>query len=225
MQFDRPLLGDITGLSCVHLQCHIGTDTLCLARLGAASVIGLDFSPGSLIEAQRLADATAGNGGEKLKFVEASVFESLQKLDKASFDLVFTGIGALCWLHDIRDWAKVVSDLLKPGGRLFLREVHPITWTVDDKPRNELVIKFPYFKNNELRIFDNARTYVDSEGKELNATKSVQFNHGLGEIIQALLDEGMRISGLVEHQSVPYEAVRGQMKMDSQGEGTSTLSW
>ena len=115
--------------------------------------------------------------------------------------------------------------MLKPGGRLFLREVHPITWTMDDKPRDELVNKFPYFKNNELRIFENARTYIDPEGKELNATKSVQFSHGLGEIIQALLDEGMRISGLVEHQSVTYEAVRGQMKLVSQGEGTSTLSW
>ena len=150
---------------------------------------------------------------------------SLQKLEKASFDLVFTGIGALCWLHDIRHWAKVVSDLLKPGGRLFLREVHPITWTVDEKPRDELVIKFPYFENNELRTFDNARTYVDTEGKELKATKSVQFNHGLGEIIQALLDEGMQISGLVEHQSITYEAVRGQMKIDAQGERTRILSW
>lgn len=224
VQFDRHLLGDITGLSCVHLQCHIGTDTLCLARLGAASVTGLDFSAASLAEAQRLADATSRSGGEKLKFVEASVYDGLKVLGKGSFDLVFTGIGALCWIHDIRNWAKVVSGLLKPGGRLFIREAHPITWAIDDEPSDRLVINLPYFEHDEPMVFEDACTYVNTNGKQLTETKSVQFNHGLGEIIQALLDEGMRISGLVEHQSVPYEAVPGQMVADDRGKKSNILS-
>ena len=43
VQFDRPRLGDVRGLSGVHLQCHIGTDTLGLSRLGAR-MTGLDFA-------------------------------------------------------------------------------------------------------------------------------------------------------------------------------------
>ena len=40
--FDLPLLGDMRGLQGVHLQCHVGTDTISLARLGAV-MTGLDF--------------------------------------------------------------------------------------------------------------------------------------------------------------------------------------
>ena len=96
MKFDLPLLGNITGLNCAHLQRHIGTDTLSVARLGAASVTGLDFSSNSLIEARRLAARTSSSGGEKLRFVEASVYDALSVLPPGSFDLVFTGIGSLC---------------------------------------------------------------------------------------------------------------------------------
>lgn len=224
MQFDRPLLGDITGLHCVHLQCHIGTDTLSLARLGAASVTGLDFSAASLAEARKLANATSGRGGERLKFVEASVYDGLKVLPRGSFDLVFTGIGALCWIPSIRDWAEVVSGLLKPGGRLFIREGHPVLWTIDDKQRDDgLAIEFPYFERDEPTGFDDAGTYVETDNHKFTSTKTAEFNHGLGEIIQALLDQGMRISGLTEHQSVPWLAVPGQMTADDRGERVKPL--
>jgi len=36
-------VGDVTGRSLLHLQCHFGIDTLSWARLGAR-VTGLDFS-------------------------------------------------------------------------------------------------------------------------------------------------------------------------------------
>ena len=112
-QFDIPLLPDVTGLDIVHIQCHIATDTISLARRGARSVVGLDFSSASVKEAQRLADNAAG--GDKLSFVEGSVYDALTLLEPASFDLVFTGIGALCWLPNIRQWAHVVASLLRPG--------------------------------------------------------------------------------------------------------------
>ena len=58
VRFDLPLLGDGAGLRAVLLQCHIGTDTVSLARLGA-TMTGLDFSSASLKEARSLA-AVAG---------------------------------------------------------------------------------------------------------------------------------------------------------------------
>lgn len=217
MQVDRPLLGDISGLKCAHLQCHIGTDTLSLARLGAISVTGLDFSSASLNEARKLAAATKGTGGERLAFVEASVYDSLDVLEPGTFDLVFTGIGALCWIPSVEKWAAVISGLLKPGGRLFIREGHPVLWSLDDENERELVIKGPYFEQPEPRMFDLNGTYVDTGGYEFKASKSAEFNHGIGEIIQALINSGMRISGMVEHQSVPWPALPGQMSADDQG--------
>ena len=126
--FDLPRLGDIAGLDGVHLQCHIGTDTVSLARLGAR-MTGLDFSPAALEQGRRLAAAT----GLEVDFVESDLYGAPEALGTERFDLVYTGIGAICWLPDIRRWAGVVATLLRPGGRLFMREGHPDA-VVDRRP-------------------------------------------------------------------------------------------
>ena len=100
VRFDLPRLGDISGLRGVHLQCHIGTDTISLARLGA-SMTGLDFSAPAVEQARRL----AGRIGADARFVQADVYSAAEVLGRGAFDLVFTGIGALCWLPSIRRWA------------------------------------------------------------------------------------------------------------------------
>lgn len=209
----------------MHLQCHIGTDTLSLARRGAASVTGLDFSPASLAEARKLvAAAHDPSGGAKVDFVEASVYDALAVLPSHAFDLVFTGIGALCWIPDIRRWAGVVAGLLAPGGRLFLREAHPMLNTLDDNVPpggdGKLVVKYPYFERGAQAplVFDEGSTYVQHEPHEFQNTKSAEFAHGLGEIVQALLDAGLRVTGLREHQSVPWNAIPGQMEEIGGGE-------
>lgn len=206
VRFDLPRLGDVTGLRGVHLQCHIGTDTLSLARLGA-SMTGLDFSPASLAEARRLAAAAAA----EIEFVESELYGALDVLPAGAFDLVFTGIGALCWLPDVRRWAAVVSALLRPGGRLFLREGHPVLWSIDDTRTDDLVIAFPHVETPEPTVWDGGGTYVESD-VEFVHTECHDWNHGLGEIVTALLDEGLTITQLVEHDSVPWNALPGRME-------------
>ena len=127
VRFDRPRLGDLTGLEGVHLQCHIGTDTVSLTRLGAR-MTGLDISPPALAEARELAQAA----GADATFVESEVYSAVDTLGAGRFDLVYTGVGALCWLPDIRRWAAVVADLLRPGGRLHIRDGHPMLWALAD---------------------------------------------------------------------------------------------
>lgn len=202
----------------MHLQCHIGTDTISLCRRGAKSVVGLDFSPASLVEGRRLAETAAG--GERLSFVEASTHDALNVLEAGSFDLVFTGIGALCWLPNIRQWAEVVHALLKPGGRLFIREAHPMLQTIDETVKTGLTIRYPYFERKEPTEFNEVGTYVEiaDKSKEWKSTRTVEWNHGIGETVQSLLDVGMVITGLVEHRSVPWEAFPGQMVKLEKGE-------
>lgn len=168
---------------------------------------GLDFSPASLAEGRKLAAAT----GAEVEFVESDLYGALDVLPAAAFDLVFTGIGALCWLPDIRRWAAVVSALLKPGGRLFLREGHPVLWSIDDKRTDDLVIRFPHLETAEATVWDEGGTYVESD-VEFVHTESHDWNHGLGEIVTALLDEGLTITRLEEHDSVPWNALPGQME-------------
>jgi SAM-dependent methyltransferase len=206
VRFDQPLLGDVAGLRAVHLQCHIGTDTVSLARLGA-SVTGLDFSGPALAAARRLAAAT----GADASFVEADVYDAAAVLEPGSFDLVYTGIGALCWLPSARRWAQAAAALLKPGGRLFIRDGHPVLYTLDDaRDDGLLVVRYPYFEQAEPQVFETAGTYVESDAVfEHNVTH--EWNHGIGEIVTALLGAGMTLTGLAEHDSVPWNALPGMM--------------
>jgi SAM-dependent methyltransferase len=191
----------------VHLQCHIGTDTISLARLGAR-VTGLDFSAASVEQARRL----AARAGADVDFVEADVYDAVGALGAAEFDLVFTGIGALCWLPSIRRWAEVVSELLAPGGRLFLREGHPMLWALADaRADGLLVVEHPYFERAEPSVFDDEGTYVATD-VHFAHNRTHEWNHGLAETITALLDAGLELTAIEEHDSVPWDALPGYME-------------
>ncbi len=213
VRFDLPRLGDIRGRRGVHLQCHIGTDTISLARLGAR-MTGLDLSSASLEQARLLAARAEAD----VEFVEASVYDAAAVLGRGRFDLVFTGIGALNWLPSIRRWARVVAQLLAPGGRLFLREGHPMLWTLDDRRSDDLlVVEYPYFECEEPMIFDDPGTYVATD-VAFTHSLTHEWNHGLGEIVTAILAAGMELTMLEEHDSVPWEPLPGRMTRIEFGE-------
>ncbi|WP_160005591.1 class I SAM-dependent methyltransferase [Nocardioides sp. AX2bis] len=213
VRFDLPRLGDVAGLRGVHLQCHIGTDTVSLARLGAR-MTGLDFSGASLDEARALARAT----GTDVDFVRADVHDAADVLPEHAYDLVYTGIGALCWLPSVARWAEVVARLLAPGGRLFLREGHPVLWALPDpRPDGLLTLELPYVETADPMVWDDGGTYVETD-HVFTSTTTHEWNHGLGEIVTALLHQGLRITGLVEHDSVPWDALPGQMEPVGGGE-------
>lgn len=212
VRFDQPRLGDVAGLRVAHLQCHIGTDTLSLARLGA-TVSGLDFSAPAIEQSRALAAAT----DTAIDFHVADVYDAVDVLGAASYDLVYTGIGVLCWLPDIARWAEVVSGLLKPGGRLFIREGHPILWATDlDRLDGSLVVDFPYFERTEPTVWDEPGTYV-STSTEFSHTRSAEWNHGIGEILTAVLAAGLDVTAFEEHRSVPWQAMP-DMVLDDHGE-------
>jgi len=213
VRFDRPLLGDLSGLTGVHLQCHIGTDTIGLSRLGAR-MTGLDFSSAAIEQARTL----VAKSGDEVTFVESDVYDAASALGGEQFDLVFTGIGALCWLPSISRWAATVAALLKPGGRLFIREGHPMLWSLADaRPDGLLVVDLPYFERDEPSMWEDGGTYVETD-VVFTANTTHEWNHGLGEIVTALISQGLQIIGLVEHDSVPWEALVGQMTNDDRGE-------
>jgi SAM-dependent methyltransferase len=199
VRFDLPRLGDVRGLDGVHLQCHIGTDTVSLARLGAR-MTGLDFSAPAVAEAQRVAELA----GVDAEFVEGEVDDAVDLLGPGRFDLVYTGVGALCWLPSVRRWAGVVAALLRPGGRLFIREGHPMLWALDEmRDDGLLTVDYPYFEREEPVVWEDPGTYVTTdEVFEHNVTHS--WNHGLGETVTALFDAGLQLTMLHEHDSVPW---------------------
>lgn len=222
---DRQRLGSLNGLDVVHLQCHIGTDTLSLARLGAATVTGIDFSATSLEQARSIAERA---GHPRIRYVESDVHEAPEALDGQQFDLVYTGIGALCWLPSVQRWAQVVAKLLRPGGRLFIREGHPMLWAMGDHPataRRTLKdgeftgpgLEFAYFEQEQPLVFDDGGTYVETDAT-FTANVTHEWNHGIGEVVTALLDAGLRLDSLTEHPTVPWDALPGQMLEVEPGE-------
>jgi SAM-dependent methyltransferase len=197
---DAPSLGDLGGLRVVHLQCHLGTDTLSLARLGG-TVTGVDFSPSALEVARDLARRT----GTDVRYVESSVDDVPARLPER-FDLVYTGVGSLCWLPSVTRWAQVVAGLLEPGGRLYVREGHPVLWALDDERDDELlVLRHPYFEDAGPSRWDDATTYA-GDGVVASPT-TFEWNHGLAEIVQAVLDAGLHLTRLEEHRTVDWQAL------------------
>jgi SAM-dependent methyltransferase len=213
VRFDIPRLGSVEGLDVVHLQCHIGTDTLSLARLGARSVTGLDFSAPALAAAEALAHEC----GADIDYVESELYDAVDVLGAQRFDLVYTGVGALCWLPDIARWADVVARLLRPRGRLFIREGHPVLGSLsDERPDGLLVIEYPYFESEGV-IFHDERTYVPHQ-EPLASPDSVGFNHGVGELITAVMHAGMTLTSFEEHRSVPWNPLGDMMHDNGEGE-------
>lgn len=194
--FEPTELGDVSGCSLLHLQCHLGIDTISWARRGA-SVTGLDFSPAAIETAQRIAVQC----GLKANFVLGNVYDAVEILN-SRFDIVYTGLGALCWLKDILAWSQVVSDLLVPGGRLFLLEFHPILSTLsDDGPFFDP--SYPYFWREEGVVSSDGDDYAEGVGV-LDPMPSIEWPHPIGDVVTALIGAGLEIQLLKEHDVIAY---------------------
>ena len=194
-------VGDVIGKSLLHLQCHFGMDTLSWARLGA-KVTGLDFSGPAVEQARELASRIGVNDAT---FVQANVYDAGSVVD-GHFDVVYTGIGALCWIHDIKAWARVVASLLKPGGFLYVYEGHPVLWALDyEREDQKLVLSESYFETDRPSEYDAEFTYVD--GPALKSQKTYEWNHGMGEIVTAIIEAGLRLDFLHEHREVAWQAL------------------
>jgi len=190
----------VRGRRLLHLQCHFGLDTLGWARLGA-QVTGLDFSEEAIDAAERLSRESGIAG----RFVHADVYDATNVLGE-QFEIVYTGIGALCWLSDIARWAAVVAACLEPGGILYVYEGHPMMWALEDaRDDDALVIADSYFEVPEPCCEQSGETYVDAPPLPVRPTFT--WNHGLGEIISAVLDTGLQIEFLHEHREVPWRAL------------------
>lgn len=196
VRFDQKYLPEIKGLEGIHLQSHIGTDTISLIRLGA-KMTALDFSRPALVAAKDLATDL----GHQLEVIESDVYSATKNISK-KFDFVYTGVGALCWLPDIKRWAEVVANLLKPGGFLFIRESHPMLWSVgESRPNGDIAIDLYYF---EGQAFDEIEEQTYAGDGEVLHPRNISFNHSLSEIFNALWENGLQIKLFEEHSTVPY---------------------
>lgn len=170
-------IGDVAGLDLLHLQYHIGIDTLCLARRGAR-VTGLDFSENAI----RHAAALAHRAGIEARFVLGDVYQAPDRVGDV-FDVVYTTWGTICWLPDIRRWGTTVAALLRPGGRLYFADTHPMIQPL---------------------AFTANQTYT-GDTRQFLATDNFEWIHPLSDILMALIDAGLAIERVGEHEALPWQ--------------------
>ena len=199
--YEIDLLGDVTGKSLLHLQCHFGIDTLSFARLGAR-VTGADLSPDAIELARMLADEL---GFPDARFVRSNLYD-LPKALEGTFDIVYTSRGVLGWLPDIRAWAWVVAHFLAPGGTFFITEAHPVMNVFENEgvAPGELRLTYPYWEHGEPLTFAVKGSYADPDADVGDLTEH-SWDHGLGEIVTALIDAGLRIDKLIEYPFLEWK--------------------
>jgi SAM-dependent methyltransferase len=187
-------IGDVTGLSLLHLQCHFGLETLSWARLGA-QVTGVDFSPRAIEAARSLADEL----DLPATFIESDVYRLPEVLD-ATFDLVYTADGVLGWLPDIARWGELVARYVRPGGRFYILEVHPVVQAFADEGvgPGELRLGYPYWEHADPIVVPTQGSYAD-RAAHVETPVEHSWDHGLGEIVTALATAGLRIEALREY--------------------------
>jgi ubiquinone/menaquinone biosynthesis C-methylase UbiE len=192
-------VGSVEGKTLLHLQCHFGLDTLSWARLGA-TVTGVDFS-GEAISAAR---TLATDVGIPATFVESNVYDLPDVLDE-QFDIVYTSGGVLGWLPDIEAWGRVAARFVRPGGFLYLYEVHPVAevFADEDVQPGELRLAYPYWSHAEPIRIETPGSYADRDAPT-GGLVEFGWDHSMGEIVTSLASAGLRIEFLREFDYVMW---------------------
>lgn len=186
--FELDELTDVAGNDLVHLQCHFGMDTLSWARLGA-HVTGLDFSEAAMQQARALASEL----NIEADFVTANVYDAVDALEHRQFDIVYVNMGSLVWLPDVPAWANVVAQLLRPDGRLYMLDGHPLSEVLAD---DTLTVENGYF-SPEAITWDEGGSYADPNAV-FEHTRLYAWSHPIGEVVTSLANNGLHINFLHE---------------------------
>jgi SAM-dependent methyltransferase len=200
-------LGPVAGLRILHLQCHVGHDSIALAQRGAAQVVGVDFSTAAIAGATALA-AECGVA-DRTRFVESDLYAAPAALpgETGGFDLAFTTWGTICWLPDIAGWARVVAQFLRPGGALYFADAHPAAKVFDGPgaagdAEGRPGWFAPYFLRDAL-TWDDPTDYADPAARLINS-RTVEWMHSTADILGALRAAGLRLDWLHEHPRIAW---------------------
>lgn len=205
MPYELKALGDVRGKSLLHLQCHFGQDTLSWSLMGAQCV-GVDLSDEGVKLAKELNDELQLNA----EFVCCNVLDTSKHVYE-TFDIVFTSYGTIGWLPDLKPWAKMISERLKVGGVFYMVEFHPIAWMFDYTDGKS---KMKYHYSQDEVIYDEYEgTYANQDSKMIS--KEYGWNHGLSEVVNSLIEAGLQIDYLNEHDESPYDVFPNLIKTES----------
>jgi SAM-dependent methyltransferase len=203
----------------IHLQCASGKDTLSLWNEGVERVAGVDISDRHIENARQISAAL----NAPADWYRCDVLDTPAELNGAA-DLVYTGRGALCWLHDLEGWARVISRLLKAGGVLHVFDDHPIDWLFDPGASEWKYSGANYFNTVESGV-GWPDTYIgDTIGIPLEQqTRKYERLWTLADIFNAVRSAGLVVEYLGEHPENYWDS-HPHLAPDQQGKIPLTFS-
>jgi ubiquinone/menaquinone biosynthesis C-methylase UbiE len=199
-------MGEVEGLRLLHLQCHFGLDTLSWARRGA-KVTGLDFSSAAIEAARELAE----EAGIEARFVQSEVTRAPEALGGERFDRVFTSWGVLGWLPDLAAWARAVEACIEPGGAFYIVEIHPTAWLFEGPVSGGPRRAYPYFREETPLVEDTEGSYAQRDA-EVRNRRNYSWIFELSRVVQVLLDVGLRLEFLHEHDANCNDIFEGMVR-------------
>ncbi|TFH10243.1 MAG: class I SAM-dependent methyltransferase [Candidatus Atribacteria bacterium] len=191
-------VGDVKGKSLLHLQCHIGTDTLAWARRGATAT-GVDFSGESIACARQLAkelDLSA-------TFIHANIYD-VRSVHDERYDIVYTSKGVLCWLRDLPEWGRIIAHYLNPGGFFYLMESHPVIMALEEEQTGNLAFRYPYFHKDEPTRWP-AGDHDYADGTYIRQNESAEWEWSVSDIVNALIDAGLQLEFVNEYEKLFFQ--------------------
>ena len=209
---ERDALGDVSGKSLLHLQCHFGMDTMSWARLGATAT-GVDFSGNAIEIARGLNDEL----GMDVRFIQSDIYDLPKVLDE-QFDIVYSALGVLVWLPDVRRWAEVAANHLRPGGTLFLMDGHPVhhmfqSGNDDPQDATNLRVHSGYWHGTAgIRYPGDEPSYAS--GDVVIKGDTWEWQHTISDVINAVIGAGMTLTSYNEHPVSTYRAINGMTRSE-----------
>lgn len=198
-------VGDVKGKTLLHLMCHFGMDTLSWAREGAIAT-GVDISDDSIKLAKKLSKEIS----VPATFICSNIYDLPKVLDR-KYDIVFASYGVLCWLSNIKKWAKIIDHFLKDGGMFYIVELHPFTNILS----HDFKIYYKYFDKGPYRD-DSSGTYTDWDANVKGVT--YEWSYTISDVINALINQRLKIEYLHEFPFTVYDQFPGFMKQNERGQ-------
>jgi SAM-dependent methyltransferase len=178
---------DVAGRDVVQICCNNARELLSVRNMGAARCVGFDQA-GSFLEQGRELAAVAG---QEIELVETDIYRIGAEYDGA-FDLALITIGVFGWMPDLAAFMSLPARLLKPGGRLFIHEEHPVVNMFDPEARQPLEPTIDYFRKEPLKE-EGAIVYDGSATPQDEALTHWWFVHTLADVMTAALDAGFTL--------------------------------
>ncbi|MFO7696430.1 MAG: class I SAM-dependent methyltransferase [Anaerolineae bacterium] len=200
----------VQGKAVAHLCCNNGVELLSVRNLGAGRCVGFEISDLAIEEAQ----ARARLCGIHCEYLRTDVYEIGPEYD-GLFELVYVSAGALGWMPDLPRFLRRAAALLRPGGRVVIREIHPVVEMLPYDSLTELdplKIREPYFKEDPY-IDYGGLDYVGGTAYD-STHPQYWFVHTLGQIVTGLVEAGCAIEWLEEY---PRDASGGHRRQEVSG--------